>query len=107
MIVEMGVCLEISVPVAVIFIEKCLLLALSLTPTSLAAAMSCPRVSGVQAWTLAPDKAASELGTVAIRTWLHRVRVICGAQLVNARSEKRETSNDGPVSIIQSSCLDV
>ncbi len=49
MIVEIGVCLEISKPFAVIFIEKCLLLALSLTPTSLAAAMSCPRVSGVQA----------------------------------------------------------
>ncbi len=49
MIVEIVVCLEISKPVAVFFIEKCLLLALSLTPTSLAAAMSCPRVSGVQA----------------------------------------------------------
>ena len=49
MIVEIGVCLEISKPFAVIFIEKCLLLALSLTPTSLGAAMSCPRVSGVQA----------------------------------------------------------
>ena len=49
MIVEMGVCLEISEPVAVISIDKCLSLALSLTPTSLAAVMSCSRVSGVQA----------------------------------------------------------
>ena len=52
MIVEMGVCLEISKPVAVIFIEKCLLLALSLTPTSLAAAMSfrVPQVFRPERW---------------------------------------------------------
>jgi len=107
MIVEMGVCLEISEPDAVIFLEKMLVaraVAHAHEPGSGDELSPCLRCSGL---TVAPGKAASEPGTVAVRTWLHRVRVICGARLVNARSEKRETSNDGPVSIIQSSCLDV